>query len=54
MLSKDLEAGYGIPGGTYDRDKGNTFKDIIGSANKKYLKIPGYTQGYHKFNLGRL
>jgi len=27
MLLKNLEAGYGIPGGTHDRDKRNTFKD---------------------------
>ena len=43
MLSKDLEAGYSIPGDTYGRDKGNNFKDIIGSTNKKYFKIPGYS-----------
>jgi hypothetical protein len=27
MLSKNLEAEYGIPGGTHDRDKGNTSED---------------------------
>jgi hypothetical protein len=43
-----MKAVYGIPGGTHERNKGNTFKDKKERICKKYFENAWHAQAYNK------